>query len=120
MPARPARAKVKDERLHRKYPRFRTGFPVGLCLLTDGQYRNLQGHCKDLSGAGIGVLISTELKIGEVASLSFCLPGTQQSCEIRAVLRHRHGHHYGFEFLSLSSLQDRLIQQHLKGLDRVD
>jgi hypothetical protein len=121
MSARPGKAKTQaQERRQRRFPRFRTNFPVGVTLLAGTQYRSLEAHCKDLSAAGIGLLVATELNSGEVASLSFSLPGTRESLELRAVLRHRRGYHYGFEFLSLTSHQNKLIAQHLTGLDRAD
>jgi hypothetical protein len=112
--------KITPERRQRRFPRFRTNFTVTVTMLAGENYHRLEAHCKDLSEAGIGLLIATELKSGEVASLSFCLPGTREALELRAVLRHRRGYHYGFEFLSLTGPQSKLIKSHLTGLERDD
>ena len=121
MPAQPGKAaSAGPERRHRRFPRYRCNFPVGVKVLTHGEYRRIDAHCKDLSEAGIGLLIAAELNISEVAALEFSLPGSPQSWEVRSVLRHRRGYHYGFEFLSLPPELHKLILHHVKNLDRVD
>jgi PilZ domain len=95
-------AKRALERRQRRYPRYRAEFPVTLTLLSSEGRQSLDAHCKDLSVAGIGVLIAEELNLGEVVALAFAPPGSSEPWELRAVLRHRRGYHYGFEFLSLS------------------
>lgn len=121
MSVKPGKAKttaVTGRRL-RRHARYRSSFPVGVTLLTEGAYRQLAAHCKDLSEAGIGVLLAAELTLGEVASLNFSLPGIP-AWELRAVLRHRRGYHYGFEFFSLSQDQTEGLAGYLKGLERAD
>lgn len=70
--------------------------------------------------AGIGVLLAAELNLGEVVALAFAPPGSSESWELRAVLRHRRGYHYGFEFLSLSGQQGDVLRKYLPGLERAD
>jgi hypothetical protein len=89
-------------------------------LLAAGRYESLQAHCKDLSEAGIGVLLAAELASGEVVSLNFTLPGLPAPWEVRSVLRHRRGYHYGFEFFSLTSEQTGILKQLIDGLERAD
>jgi len=90
-------------------------------MLFSGQERHrLDAHCRDLSEAGIGVLIAAELAIGDVAALTFNLPGTAEPWDVRAVLRHRRGYQYGFEFLSLSDQQTQTLLSYLPGLERAD
>jgi PilZ domain len=121
MPAQPGKAaSISPERRHRRFARYRCNFPVRVKVLASGQYKQLDAHCKDLSEAGIGLLIAAELNISEVASLEFGLPGSAGSWEVRSVLRHRRGYHYGFEFLSLPPQLHQLIQELVKNLDRAD
>ena len=121
MSSQPGKAKQSlHERRRRRHPRYRTNFPVAVKLLAGENYQRLEGHCKDLSRAGIGILIAAELSHGEVVSLNFSLPGSAQSQELRAVLRHRRGYHYGFEFLSLSRDQEENLVQFVSGLERAD
>lgn len=104
----------------RRHPRYRAEFPVAVTLFSGKEHHKLAGHCRDLSQGGIGVLIAEELKLGEVSSLAFSLPGIKQEWQVRAVLRHRRGYHYGFEFLSLSKEQGQSIAGYVEGLQRVD
>lgn len=112
--------KRAPERRQRRYPRYRAEFPVTLTLLSSEGHQSLDAHCKDLSIAGIGVLIAQELNLGEVVALAFALPGSDKPWELRAVLRHRRGYHYGFEFLSLSEQQGETLAEYLPGLGRAD
>jgi hypothetical protein len=84
------------------------------------QYQKVEGHCRDLSEAGIGILLAAELSGGDVAVLNFSLTGTEQPWDVRAVVRFRSRYHYGFEFLSLTSDQQASLKSYLNGLQRVD
>lgn len=121
MPAQPAKAiKIKAERRQRRHPRYRVEFPVTVILLSEGEHRHIDAHCRDLSVAGIGMLIAAELSLGEVAVLNFVLPGSPQKWELRSVLRHRRGYHYGFEFLSMKPEQAGFLANYLPNLERED
>jgi hypothetical protein len=121
MPAKAGKApSAAPERRHRRFPRYRCNFPVGIKMLAGSYYKRIDAHCKDLSEAGIGLLIAAELPISEVVSLNFCLPDTTQSWDVRAVLRHRRGYHYGFEFFTPPPELTELIKQCVRNLDRVD
>lgn len=73
-----------------------------------------------MSVAGIGVLIASELNLGEVAVLRFALPGSPQQWDLRAVLRQRRGYHYGFEFLSVTPQDANFLASYLPKLERQD
>ncbi len=108
------------ERPHRRYPRFQCDFPVIVSLFSGEAHRRFDGRCKDLSAAGIGILIAEEILLGEVASLVFSLSDQPESWTVRAVLRHRRGYHYGFEFLSLTPPQSETLANFLPRLKRAD
>jgi PilZ domain len=121
MPPQAGKAlKGASERRQRRYPRFRIEFPVNLTLLSSDGHQSLDGHCKDLSEAGIGILIASELGRGEVVALNFALPVSTEEWNIRAVLRHRRGYHYGFEFLSLPEERLETLRAFLPTLKRAD
>ena len=115
-----AATNASTDRRHRRHARYRTEFPVGITLLEGQGYRHQAAHCKDLSEAGMGVLIAAELTLGEVVSLRFLLPGQNAEWNIRAVLRHRRGYHYGFEFLSLSVEERSVLLTYLNDKERAD
>ena len=116
----PKRATEQAARRRRRHPRYRGDFRVTLNHLLGNQYRRLEGHCSDLSEAGIGILLAAELNGGEVAGLNFSIPGSAHPWDVRAVVRFRRGYHYGFEFLSLTGEQQEWIRSYLKGLKPID
>ena len=120
MPSSGPKTAPSPDRRRRRFARYRADFPVAVTLLVDNRYKRLDGHCRDLSEAGIGILLAAELKGGEVASLNFSLPESAQPWEVRAVVRHRRGYHYGFEFLSLASEQTCSLMAYLNGKERAD
>jgi hypothetical protein len=121
MPAStPKRATNQIDRRRRRHPRYRGDFRVTVSYLLGDDYQKLEGHCGDLSEAGIGILLAAELNGGEVTGLRFTLPGAAIPWEVRAVVRFRRGYHYGFEFLSLAGEQQESLKNYLKGLEPID
>jgi hypothetical protein len=121
MSSQPGKAlKSSSGRRLRRHPRYRSEFPVGVILFSGQEHHRLAGHCRDLSEGGIGVLIAEDLALGEVASLAFSLPGRPQPWDLRAVLRHRRGYHYGFEFIALDDQQSKDLAGYVTGLERID
>src|SRR4029077_11133030 len=121
MSSYPGKAPITTrDRRQRRYPRYRCEFMVVTTLFFGNQYQKLEAHCKDLSEAGMGLLLAAEVPIGEVVSLNFCLPGLTEAWELRAVLRHPRGVYYGFEFLSLPQERSVFLQKYVDGLPRAD
>jgi len=116
----PKPATNQTDRRRRRHPRHAADFRVTVSHLQEDQYQKLEGHCRDLSEAGIGILLAAELDGGEVTGLSFLLPGSAHSWEVRAVVRYRRGYQYGFEFLSLTGEQNETLKNYLKGREQVD
>jgi hypothetical protein len=108
-----------ERRRRRRHPRFRSDFRVTVKFLLGDKYQSLDGHCRDLSEAGIGILLAAELNVGEVGDLNFALGG-EAPWELRSVLRYRRGYHYGFEFLSLTPERRDHLKAFLKGLTPID
>ena len=94
----------------RRYPRYRTDFPLKVTVLRDDGYAELQGRCGDLGEGGFGAVLNAELSPGEVISLDFTLPQGEALLEVRAIVRYRKGLVHGFEFLGLSAVQQQKIR----------
>jgi hypothetical protein len=60
------------------------------------------------------------MNAGEVAGLSFSLPGSAVPWQVRAVVRYRRGYQYGFEFLSLTGEQQASLNSYFNGLEPID
>ena len=116
MPAStPKPATNQIDRRRRRHPRYAADFRVTVSYLLENQYQKLEGHCRDLSEAGIGILLAAEMNSGEVVGLSYLVPGSADPWEVRAVVRYRRGYQYGFEFLSLTGGQQRDAEELLQG-----
>jgi hypothetical protein len=122
MPPSPGKAtsSTAPDRRRRRHARYCADFPVVVTMFEEGEYKRLDAHCRDMSEAGIGMLVAAELPLGEVASLNFSLPDSPAPWEVRAVLRHRRGYHYGFEFLSLTHQQSEILGTYLQKQARAD
>lgn len=116
----PKPAKSQTERRRRRHPRYQTDFRVTVTNLLGNSYQKIEGHGRDLSEAGIGILLASELNVGEVVGLTFSLSGSTPAWELRAVARYRRGYHYGFEFLSLTSEQQESLKGFLQNLQPLD
>jgi hypothetical protein len=120
MPSSHAKPALKHpERRRRRHIRFFCDFAITLICFHGDKYQTLQGRARDLSKAGIGLLIAAELKVGDVVELKFTLPGSTRTWKIRAVTRYGRGCQYGFEFLSLLDEQSGLLQTFLKTLQPI-
>ena len=121
MPASTSKPATKQiDRRRRRHRRYRADFLVTVSHLLGNHYHKIEGHCRDLSEAGIGILLGAELNAGEVAGLSFSLPGSALRWEVRAVVRYRRGYHYGFEFLALTGDQQASLNGYFNGLEPID
>jgi c-di-GMP-binding flagellar brake protein YcgR len=115
----PKQAIKRLDRRRRRHTRYRSDFRISVSHLGD-EYQKVEGHCRDLSAAGIGILLAADLNDGEVVSLKFLLPGAAVVWDVRAVVRYRRGYQYGFEFLSLSRDQREALENCLKSLKPAD
>jgi c-di-GMP-binding flagellar brake protein YcgR len=116
----PRRAPKPIDRRRRRHPRYRADFRLSVNHLQGDHYQKIEGHCRDVSQAGIGILLATELNIGDVASLNVSFPGSASTWELRAVVRYRRGYQYGFEFLSLNAEQKESLAKFLQGLEQIE
>ena len=62
-------AESQMDRRRRRHARYRSNFRVAVSHLGN-HYQTVEGHCRDLSEAGIGILLAAELENGEVIRLS--------------------------------------------------
>jgi hypothetical protein len=109
MPAsssKPATSPV--DRRRRRHPRYRADFRVTVSYLLGNKHQKIEGHCRDLSQAGIGIFPGS------------LVAGSAVPWEVRAVVRYRRGYQYGFEFLALTAEQRTLLDNYLIGKEQVD
>jgi hypothetical protein len=121
MPASSSKPAISQaDRRRRRHPRYRADFRVTVSYLLGNRHHKIEGHCRDLSQAGIGILLAEDLGVGEVVGLNFLFPGSEVLWEVRAVVRYRRGYQYGFEFLALTAEQRTLLGNYLIDKEQVD
>jgi CheY-like chemotaxis protein len=96
--------------LARLAPRYPVVTPVHVSVFRSGQPFSSQGESTDLGETGMGLVLHTNLQPGEFVSLRFTVPTHSDDLVIRAVVRHRVGDHYGFEFIDPSRQQVEAIR----------
>ena len=109
------------DRRRRRHPRFRADFRVTVSYLLGNQYQKLDGHCRDLSEAGIGILLADGNERWGGCAAGVFVAGVNVRWELRAVVRYRRGYQYGFEFLSLTEAAARIaVDSYFQGLEPLD
>lgn len=63
------------------------------------------GKSMDMSEEGLCLELDTPLVPGELLTMRFTLPTWNSALEVRGMVRHSHGKHYGIEFLPLAGEQ---------------
>jgi hypothetical protein len=95
----------------RRYPRFAMDVRLKVRMFQSGEFQNCWGRTTELGQDGIGATLTGELASGEIVSLEIPLPLSPYPLKIRAVVRHRDGLRYGFEFLTLNDAQREILRR---------
>jgi hypothetical protein len=95
----------------RRYPRFLLDVRIQVRMFQAGEFRACWGRSTELGRDGIGATLTGDLEAGEIVSLEIPLPLSAYPLKVRAIVRYRHGLHYGFEFLTLSDSQRDMVRR---------
>lgn len=98
-----------DPKKLRRYERYPVDIRVTVRVFRPGAPVELWGKSIELGLDGIGVTLTGELEIGEVATLELTLPSSGTPLKLRALVRYRDGLRHGFEFLARDGAQHELI-----------
>ena len=110
----------KQKTWRRRYSRHRADFLLKATSLNEGGYNEIRGRCADIGRGGMGTVLTAEVQAGEVVSLDFALPNSNEPFAVRAIVRYRRGFVHGLEFLGLSSTQEATISAFCTNLEEVD
>jgi hypothetical protein len=83
----------------RRYPRALVSVPVSIRMLMPGGVRSARGVTLDIGAGGIGALVASEFRIGQIVEID-----AELGCGCMttvAIVRHHSGTRTGFEFLGL-------------------
>lgn len=100
----------------RRFARYRTEIPVIVKVLGQDGYLRIHGRCFEIAENGLGAVISSEFRAGEMVSVEFSLPEKEELQVVRAVVRHRMGFLHGFEFVGLEPQQRDVIKEYCRKL----
>jgi hypothetical protein len=95
----------------RRYPRFAMDVRIQVKMFQGGEFCNCWGRSTELGQDGIGATLTGELESGEIVTLDVPLPLSPYPLKVRAIVRYRHGLHYGFEFLTLTDAQRDTVRR---------
>ena len=95
----------------RNFARYPLDVRVVVHVFRSGGISSFWGRSTEVGEDGIGATLTGDLEPGEVVSMEFSLGLTAYPLKLRAVVRHRRGLHYGFEFLTVTQAQRTAIQR---------
>lgn len=107
----PDTAAVPARTYTRRFPRFALDVRMQVRMFQGGEFRSCWGRSTELGRDGIGATLTGDLEPGEIVSVEIPLPLSPYPLKVRAIVRYRHGLHYGFEFLTLSESQRDMIHR---------
>ena len=89
----------------RQFPRFALDVRMQVKMFQAGEFLSCWGRSTELGLDGIGATLTGDLQPTEIVTLEIPLPLSPYPLKVRAIVRYRHGLHYGFEFLTLNDSQ---------------
>ena len=89
----------------RKVPRYKLAIPLNLTVLRSGVPDNLYGRTLEIGEGGMGVVVASQLLLGESVRVEFLLPHMTTPVRATAVVRYRHAMCFGLQFLRLPDEQ---------------
>jgi hypothetical protein len=101
--------------MRRRWPRFLVDLPLTILAREGGKENKRYGRLQDISENGAGATLAEVLNVGQTATLGFTLAGETEFL-VEAVVRHRSGSRYGFEFLKTSDRCTDKLRQAIRAL----
>ena len=115
MPTQPATGQQTsaDPAERRKSPRYSLVTPITVSVESAGRLTESQGTTVELSESGVSGYLRAEIQTGQTVKVQLALPAGPVT--ITALVRHRMGARYGFQFVDLLPEQASHIRASCKG-----
>lgn len=97
----------------RRYPRALFSVPISIHMLMPGGVCTTRGVSLDVSEGGMGALVQTELKVGDVVEIEMIL--AKQELSAVGIVRYSSTTRCGFEFLGLVAEERRQLGEVVAG-----
>jgi PilZ domain-containing protein len=95
----------------RRFRRFSVDMRVQAQVFRAGTLSTAWGRSWEMGEDGMSGTLTGEMEPGDVVSLEFTLPHSREPMKVRAVVRHRTGYRYGFEFLTVTDAQREQMRE---------
>ena len=96
----PTRVPASQDRPHQRHPRALFSAPVMFRHLAVGGFQSWPGISLDLSQGGLGAIVQSGLRVGEMVEIEVRAPGLALSAV--AIVRYTSTGRCGFEFVGLT------------------
>lgn len=103
----PTRVPAAQDRPHQRHPRALFSAPVMLRHLSVGGLQSRPGISLDLSQGGLGAIVQSGLRVGEMVEIDVRTPAFVLSAV--AVVRYTSSGRSGFEFVGLTNAERQQI-----------
>lgn len=94
----------------RRVPRYKLAVPLDLTVLRRGVPDNIAARTLELGEGGVGVIIDSQLQLGESVRVEFLLPHMNNPVRATAIVRYQRARCAGLEFLRLPVDQQSVIR----------
>jgi TonB family protein len=94
----------------RRVPRYKLTVPLGVTVLRSGIPDRIPGRTLEIGEGGIGVVVASQLLLGESVRVEFLLPHLNTPVRATAVVRYQHERSFGLQFLRLPVEQQSIIR----------
>jgi TonB family protein len=94
----------------RKVPRYKLTVPLDLTVLRSGTPDNIPGRTLEIGEGGMGVVVASQLLLGESVRVEFLLPHMSTPVRATAVVRYQRERCFGLQFLRLPDEQQSIIR----------
>jgi hypothetical protein len=97
----------------RRIPRSHLDRRVRVTAVHQGKTTSVLGRIRDISENGMGAVIPCALSLAEQVTLEFSMENSQEDT-VSAIVRHRRGFLYGFDFVAIEPSLREVIARELK------
>jgi TonB family protein len=94
----------------RRVPRYKLTVPLDLTVLRSGTPDNIPGRTLEIGEGGMGVVVASQLLLGESVRVEFLLPHMSTPVRATAVVRYQRERCFGLQFLRLPDEQQSIIR----------
>jgi TonB family protein len=94
----------------RRVPRYKLTVPLNLTVLRSGIPDNIPGHTLEIGEGGMGVVVASQLLVGQSVRVKFLLPHLSSPVRATAVVRYQRELYFGLQFLRLPVEQQSIIR----------